>query len=45
VLTNTNSAKITGLKPNTDYTVYVYSVSKVGINEQASGIFVRTSAK
>jgi len=45
LLTNTTSAKITGLKPDTYYTVYVYPVSKVGINETASPIYVRTAAK
>jgi kumamolisin len=45
VLTNTTSATITGLTPNTYYDVYVYPVSKVGINEVASPIYVRTAAK
>jgi len=45
VLTNTSSAKITGLLPNTYYTIFVYPVSKVGINEVAAPIYVRTAAK
>ncbi len=45
VLTNTASARITGLAPDTYYAVFVYSVSKVGINEDATPIYVRTAAK
>jgi kumamolisin len=45
VLTNTNTAKITGLTPNTYYELYVFPVTKIGINERGSGIYVRTAAK
>ena len=45
VLTNTSSATITGLKPNTYYELFVWPVTKIGINERASGIYVSTAAK
>ncbi len=45
VLTNTSSARITGLQPNTYYILYVFPVTKIGINERGSGIYVRTAAK
>jgi hypothetical protein len=44
-LTNTNSATITGLKPNTYYELFVWPVTSGGINRSGAGIFVSTAPK
>jgi len=45
VLTNKSTATVTGLKPNTYYELFVWPVTKIGINRSGAGIFVRTAAK
>ncbi len=42
---STNTATITGLKPNTYYELFVWVFTKYGINRSGPGIFVTTAAK